>query len=121
MAKILIVDDDFLSARNLQQTYQLYGYEVYTEQSFADAAERIISGMYDVIVCDTNLGRGPPELLGYQLLDYARSKGVNVPFVGVSGNDDYRSEWKRRGAGFVEKGSGPSSLYFEAVKEILGQ
>jgi DNA-binding NtrC family response regulator len=124
MSRVLVVDDEPSVARNFQIMLQRAGHEVDTETDYVEAAKKIVSGGYDIVICDTNLGRGPPPLRGYQLFDYTRRKGVGVPFIGTSSlglyGEDPRQEWEERGVRFIEKIPSNEQQYLDAIIELLG-
>jgi len=118
LAKVLVIDDQSFVARNMKRVFERGGYQVDVETDPMMAIQKISSIGYDLVVCDTQLSRGPPPLFGYNLLDAAREDGHQVPFIGTSSNRSYRSEWESRGARFIDRG-GSSKEYLDVAEEIL--
>jgi len=118
MTRILVVDDKFIPAEGMQRGLQHSGYITDSETSYTRARERILSGGYDLVVCDTELGGQPPRL-GFDLLDDVREKGCEVPFIGMSSNERYGREWEKRGTKFLSR-ENSLGTYVEAIKIILG-
>jgi len=83
--KILIVDDDSLVLKTLQNLLSRHNYEVHCAKSSEDALRQVESGNFNLIVSDVRM----PEQDGIELLKKIRANGLGTPFVFITG---YASE-----------------------------
>lgn len=85
MKKILIVDDNMDFLRILSSALQKR-FQTYESMGVADALKILESVTVDAICSDFNMRDGT----GLELLIKLRQKGVKVPFLLMSGDDDTR-------------------------------
>jgi DNA-binding NtrC family response regulator len=83
--KILIVDDDSLVLRTLQNLLSRQDYEVVCSKNSEDALRQLEGGGFNLIVSDIRM----PGQDGMALLRKIRETGVETPFVFITG---YASE-----------------------------
>lgn len=85
MKKILIVDDNMDFLRILSSALQKR-FQTYESMGVADALKILESVTVDAVCSDFNMRDGT----GLELLIKLRQKGVKVPFLLMSGDDDTR-------------------------------
>lgn len=110
--RVLIVEDQhearsilrlMLSELGITQIYEAMDGKQASD--FMDAA----GDMVDMIVCDWNM----PNLTGLDFLKEMRSKGVNIPFLMVTGRGDMSSVVDARDggvSGYIKKPFSPAQL-----------
>ena len=85
MQKIMIVEDDQVIKKELQNLLENAGYQTETLENFKEAKKEILKSPVDLILLDINI----PELNGEILLKEIR-KTANIPIIMVTnGADDY--------------------------------
>lgn len=100
LKRILIVDDDIdllhLLASSLQKHFQIY-----EAVGVSDAMKILETVAIDAVCSDFNMGDGT----GLELLRSLRQKNMQLPFILMSGMDDYSiiCEVKSYGADFCSK------------------
>ena len=80
-ARILVVDDEPLTARALEAMARHFGLEVDVAGSLEGAMERLAQAPFDVVLTDLNLGRGD----GLDLLRHVRERTPDVPVIVITG------------------------------------
>ena len=96
MKKILIVDDNMDFLRILSSALQKR-FQTYESMGVADALKILESVTVDAICSDFNMRDGT----GLELLIKLRQKGVKVPFLLMSGDDDTRLRNEAQAGGAV--------------------
>ena len=96
MKKILIVDDNMDFLRILSSALQKR-FQTYESMGVADALKILESVTVDAICSDFNMRDGT----GLELLIKLRQKGVKVPFLLMSGDDDTRLRNEAQACGAV--------------------
>ena len=95
MNRILVVDDDTQSLKNVASFLRLEGYGVDEACDGNEAVNRLDNGEFDLILSDVFM----PRLNGVQLLEYVRSVRPQVPLLFMSGFCDVEAdETLERGA-----------------------
>ena len=84
MKKLLIVDDNLDYLRLLVSIMKKH-FEVYEASGVKDALQVLENPEIEAICSDYNMKDGT----GLELLEDIRQKGINVPFLLMSGDDDY--------------------------------
>ena len=84
MAKILTIEDDPLTAREIAAELSNNGNEVESVASGREGLERALTGMYDAITLDRML----PEVDGLTLVTELRRAGVDTPVLMISALSD---------------------------------
>ena len=117
--KVLIVDDeeDFLEQAKLFLKKVNEDLEVETATSAEEALERLEDEDYDVAVTDYRM----PGMNGLELMEKARSEGISVPIVMVTGKGDEEVAMHsiNLGAeGYYTKQGKPKELFGELAKAI---
>ncbi|MFT4534521.1 MAG: CheY-like chemotaxis protein [Saprospiraceae bacterium] len=120
MKKILVIEDNRSIRENLEELLTLSNYYVITAKNGKLGIEAIQKQLPDLIICDVAM----PEVDGYQVLDYVKSKSktTKIPFVFVTSSAQ---------KGEIEKGvlSGATSYLtkpyhtedlLETVERLLG-
>lgn len=87
MKKLLIVDDNLDYLDFLVTVLENY-FEVYKASGVKEALQVLKSKKVDAICSDFNMGDGT----GLELLEKIRQKDLIIPFLLMSGNDDWRLE-----------------------------
>lgn len=96
MKKILIVDDNMDFLRILSSASQKR-FQTYESMGVADALKILESVTVDAVCSDFNMRDGT----GLELLIKLRQKGVKVPFLLMSGDDDTRLRNEAQACGAV--------------------
>ena len=96
MKKLLIVDDNLDYLRLLVSIMKKH-FEVYEASGVKDALQVLENPEIEAICSDYNMKDGT----GLELLEDIRQKGINVPFLLMSGDDDYPLEQKAKLCGGV--------------------
>lgn len=94
MIKILIVEDDEAIANLIRMNLVKAGYQCENAYEGEDAANRIESQSYDLILLDIML----PKLNGYEVLEYAKSVDIPVIFLTAMGETEQKVKGLRLGA-----------------------
>ena len=96
MKKLLIVDDNLDYLRLLVSIMKKH-FEVYEASGVKDALQVLENPEIEAICSDYNMKDGT----GLELLEDIRQKGINVPFLLMSGDDDCLLEQKAKLCGGV--------------------
>ena len=96
MRKLLIIDDNLDFLGFLTSALEKY-FEVYTATGIKDALRLLEHQKVEAICSDYNMQDGT----GLDLLEEIRQKGITVPFLLMSGDDDYLLEQKAKLCGGV--------------------
>ena len=83
--KILIIDDDSLVLKTLQNLLSRQGYEVICAKSGEEAIRHLEFGDFNLIISDIRM----PGQDGIELLKKIRANGLETPFMFITG---YASE-----------------------------
>lgn len=94
MVKILIVEDDEAIANLVRMNLVKAGYQCENVYEGEEAANRIASQSYDLILLDIML----PKLNGYEVLEYAKSVDIPVIFLTAMGETQQKVKGLRLGA-----------------------
>lgn len=94
MIKILIVEDEEPIANLIRMNLVKSGYLCEVAGDGEEAADRISSQMYDLILLDIML----PKLSGYEVLEYAKTVDIPVIFLTAMGDTDQKVKGLRLGA-----------------------
>ena len=105
-ARILVVDDEPLTARALEAMARHFGYEVDVAGSLESAIERLGQASFDVVLTDLNLGRGD----GIDLLRYVVEHTPEVPVIVITGYASMDSAMEAIQAGAFDYLAKPPSL-----------
>ncbi|HTS52629.1 MAG TPA: response regulator [Burkholderiales bacterium] len=82
MRRVLLVEDDDLVSRLLEETLRMAGYDVECAATFGEGKAKLQQGKYDLIISDVILPGG----LGTDLAPIAEALGVK--YFAVSGQPD---------------------------------
>jgi len=85
--RLLLVDDDPAVLRAYQRILARQGATVTTASDGREAAERVRSGEFDVIISDISM----PEMTGIEFLEAVRAHDVDVPVILMTGAPELRS------------------------------
>lgn len=110
--RILVVDDEPLSARAIQRLFETRGLEVVTACDGADALARLrADGPYALVLSDVEM----PRMNGIELLERVRAE-IHIPVVLMSGGGIEDLPWRSadHGDGFV-----PKPIDFNAALETI--
>src|SRR2546422_5728705 len=105
-ARILVVDDEPLTARALEAMARHFGLEVDVAGSLESAIERLAQAAFDVVLTDLNLGRGD----GLDLLRHVRERTPDVPVIVITGYASMDSAMEAIQAGAFDYLAKPPSL-----------
>ncbi|MEI6901454.1 MAG: response regulator, partial [Bacteroidota bacterium] len=96
--KILLVDDEPVEQAVLFQLLKLDGYDVVVASDGLDALMEIGKQNFDLVLSDVEM----PNLSGFQLLEFMKSKNITVPVVFLTGHTAPEEEIKGLQMGAVE-------------------
>ena len=96
MKKLLVIDDNLDFLGFLTSALEKY-FEVYTATGVKDALRLLEHQKVEAICSDYNMKDGT----GLELLEDIRQKGITVPFLLMSGDDDCLLEQKAKRCGGV--------------------
>ena len=96
MRKLLVIDDNLDFLGFLASALEKY-FEVYTATGIKDALRLLEHQKVEAICSDYNMQDGT----GLDLLEEIRQKGITVPFLLMSGDDDCLLEQKAKLCGGV--------------------
>ena len=96
MKKLLVVDDNLDYLRSLVSIMKKH-FEVYEASGVKEALQVLENTEIEAICSDYNMKDGT----GLELLEDIRQKGINVPFLLMSGADDCLLEQKAKLCGGV--------------------
>ena len=96
MRKLLIIDDNLDFLGFLASALEKY-FEVYTATGVKDALRLLEHQKVEAICSDYNMRDGT----GLDLLEEIRQKGITVPFLLMSGDDDFLIEQQTKFCGGV--------------------
>ncbi|SHH70691.1 response regulator transcription factor [Clostridium grantii] len=89
MIKVLIVDDEYTIRKGLEKTvpWQKYGYSVeYTAKNGLDALDYFKENYADIVISDIKM----PLMDGLELQKKLHSKYPELPFIFISGYEDFK-------------------------------
>lgn len=113
--KILIVDDEINYVNALARYIQITSnYEVIKKGNAIDAYNELKSNNIDLVISDTEM----PGMSGLELKSKLNKENILIPFIGTSGNDDYKQKWLEMDCYFLKKPYHLNKLY-EIIKKIL--
>jgi DNA-binding NtrC family response regulator len=81
MGRILVIDDDEMTLKNMRRVLEKLGYQVSTFNNPLRALERFEESPYDVIISDFRM----PYLDGMELLNRAKRLSPAVEFILITG------------------------------------
>ncbi len=96
MRKLLVIDDNLSFLGFLTSALEKY-FEVYTATGVKDALRLLEHQKVEAICSDYNMRDGT----GLDLLEEIRQKGITVPFLLMSGDDDFLIEQQTKFYGGV--------------------
>ena len=120
--RVLVVDDDAISAAVQSQMLQLMGYEASTETDSRRAIERASAEPFDLVLVDLSM----PSMNGFEVLRRLRSlegqaQRPPLPMIAVTGMTSPESRARCLAAGFADHLSKPVLLskLQEAIERVL--
>lgn len=81
--KILLVEDEKLLSASIKTVLEEEGYSCETAFTFAEAEDRLVSRLYDLVVLDLNLPGG----LGFELFEYLKKLALRPGVLIISVRD----------------------------------
>ncbi len=112
-ARILVVDDEPLTARTLERMVRHFGHDAVVAESLDQAVARFSESAFDVVLSDMNLGRWN----GFDLLHHVRERAPDVPVVIITGYATIDSAMEAIQAGAYDYIAKPPTL--EALGSLL--
>jgi DNA-binding NtrC family response regulator len=112
-ARILVVDDEPLTARALEAMARHFGHEVEVSGSLENAIERLDKTAIDVVLTDLNLGRGD----GLDLLRHVREQSPEIPVIVITGYASMDSAMEAIQAGAFDYLAKPPAL--QSLRTLL--
>ncbi len=119
MAKILIVDDSWLTRKSVEKILVSEGYDITQAENGVTGLEMIEEQVPDCVLCDLLM----PELDGYGVLKALTEKGNEIPVIVLTADiqDTAKDECIKLGAvDFLNKPPQPDQL-IEIVKKALSK
>ena len=96
--KILLVDDDPIEQRIFTAILEKEGYEIIVASDGLHALVELGKHPIDLVLSDIEM----PNLTGYQLLEFMKSKNIDIPVVFITGHTSEEEEIKGLKMGAVE-------------------
>lgn len=84
MIKILLLEDDIILSKTLEELLAQHDFEVDSIESAEDALDKTFYNNYDVYLFDINL----PDMNGIELLKSLKEADDNTPTIFISANQD---------------------------------
>src|SRR5437667_5234168 len=112
-ARVLVVDDEPLTARTLVRMVTHFGHEAVVADSVEQAVARFSEASFDVVLTDLNLGGWS----GFELLTHVSSRAPEVPVVLITGYATIDSAMEAIQAGAYDSIAKPPTL--EGLGELL--
>lgn len=116
MSAILIVDDNPLSLRLMENVLRFEGYEAIRAFDGYEALEALSSGDVDMVITDINM----PGMGGIELLKRIRQKGLSLPVIAISGDSDPHLAVHRGFDALISKPFEIDSV-LDVVREVLNK
>jgi two-component system response regulator PilR (NtrC family) len=111
--RLLVIDDERSLREFLTILLEQEGYEVTTADTVASGIEAVLSGSYDLVMCDLKL----PDGSGLEVLAKARKQQVASPFIIITAHTTPQHALEALRAGAAEYLSKPFNV--EDLKLIL--
>lgn len=96
--RILVVEDDLIQQRILDNLLVQDGYEVQVADNGADALLHIGKEKFDIILSDILM----PDMDGFGLIKFLNSKGIKIPVIFITSEEDKETELKGLQLGAVD-------------------
>jgi len=84
--RILVVDDSELVRNFHSYIIKMFGYQVDTAENGAVALEKLLGNEYQLLVTDINM----PKMDGYELIRNVHDRGISVPIIIISTEEEYK-------------------------------
>lgn len=94
MLKILIAEDEEPIANLIKMNLRKAGYECTCAYDGEEAANRMETGRFDLLLLDIML----PKVNGYELMEYAKALGLPVIFITAMDSTEHKVKGLRMGA-----------------------
>jgi|SRR5215813_810458 len=94
--RILLVDDDMAVLLTLKAVLEMHGFEVQTAQSVDEAAQKLASGTYQMVITDMRM---KTERDGQQVVRIAREQTYRPATAILTAYPPDESDWRDTGAG----------------------
>lgn len=115
--RILVVDDSELVRNFHCYIIKMFGYQVDTAENGAVALEKLLGDEYQLLVTDINM----PKMDGYELIRNVHDKGLSIPIIIISTEDEYKPALAGVGADYgihMVKPTDPEKLV-KTIKMLL--
>ncbi len=116
--KVLVVDDDRLALEFLKDALHEAGFKLAAYNRPQEALDRLDRETFDLVVSDINM----PGMNGIAFLEAVRGKGLDVPLIFLTGNDqiDTAIQAIRLGASdYIQKSKEVGESLLLAVERVL--
>lgn len=113
MAKILLVEDQFIIQQIQLAMFKQLGYEAEVATTGSEALKKANNQVYDLIFMDMCL----PDMDGTDVTKQLRVQGIQTPIVAITGNDDEPSRIACRESGM--NGFLPKPMTSAQLKTVL--
>ena len=116
-SKILVIDDEAGIRRSLEIHLRGAGYEVCAADTFGGGIGQVLSGGFDLIICDLKL----PDKSGIDIIRELKAQNANTPVVALSGFQDSHMIEQAKAAGAIEYlvKPCPRQTLLETVRRVL--
>ena len=108
MRKILLIEDEEPIRRVLSKilTEENKGYEITESEDGKDGFLKLTKEDYDLVLCDIKM----PKMDGVEVLQNVREKGINIPFIMLTGHGNISTAVEAMKAGAFDFISKPPDL-----------
>jgi len=121
MARILVVEDDFMMLKTLEQRLKSDGHQVFLAKDGQEASQLLVQGTnsYDLVITDMLM----PYVSGLELINQIRTQyDLDIPVIVLSkvGNEDTILQAFELGADdYLTKPFSPNELSMRVKKVLL--
>jgi DNA-binding response OmpR family regulator len=114
--KVLVVDNEFGSRRNVAFLLREQGYEVDEADDGLTALDWLDKKSFDLVICDVVM----PRLSAFDVVQRMKSSSTSTAVILITGHPDLLDE---KGLGDLPCFTKPFNLYdlLHKVKQVLGQ
>jgi signal transduction histidine kinase/CheY-like chemotaxis protein len=110
---ILLAEDNLINQKVAQSIFKNIGYEIDIAKNGKEALEMVEKQDYDVVFMDLLM----PEMDGYQASREIRNKGLKIPIIAMSADEDSVTRTAAMDAGMNEYVMKPARV--ENIKQLL--
>jgi DNA-binding response OmpR family regulator len=114
--RILVVDNDLRSRKNVCQLLREEGYDVDQADDGHTALARLEAAQFDLLICDVVM----PRLNAFDVINEMRSRALSMPVILITGHPEALAATALRNLPYFTK---PFNLYdlLHKTRQLLGE